>query len=169
MHSKDTQIKQYAHQYLTEILKLVLFLTVPISALFLVVALIYDVLKYDWICSFLPILFGLVVFVFCYIKTRHFAAMIRWQEDLLNVVFQSEPLTQLYPKTLFYQSDDWFIRAGCWGFHRDYIEKTSIHVRNEKSPARSYAIDIYTVDHQKIVIHDMQSGEINKFKLWLQK
>lgn len=166
MYSKDTHIKQYANQYLTEILKLVLFLAVPISALFLVVALIYDVLKYDWICSFLPILFGLVVLFFCYIKTRHFAAMIRWQEDLLNVVFQSEPLTPLYPKTLFYQSDDWFIRAGCWAFHRDYIEKMSIRILNKKSRARSYAVDVYTIDHKKMVLHDMQFGEIKKFKLW---
>ena len=94
--------------------------------------------------------------------------MIHQQEALLGVVFPNIPLAPLHKNTLFYHSNDWFIRAGCWAFHRDYIEKTVIRVLNKKSPAHSYAVDIYTVDHQKIVVHDMQFGEIRKFKLWLR-
>lgn len=168
MSSEKTLINQYAHQYLNTNIKLILFITVPVSFLFFAVALMYDILSNDSICSFFPILCGLISFCFCYVKTLHFAAMIHQQEALLGVVFPNIPLAPLHKNTLFYHSNDWFIRAGCWAFHRDYIEKTVIRVLNKKSPAHSYAVDIYAVDHQKIVVHDMQFGEIRKFKLWLR-
>lgn len=167
MRSENALIAQYAHQYIKAYAKLIFLIAVPLSILFFIVALVYDVRNYDLIGSFLPILCGLAALAFFYIRTLRFAALIHRQEELLNAEFPNTPLAPLYPKTLYYHSDDWFVRAGSWAFHRDYIKKISIRVLNKNSPSRSYKVDVLTTDHKTIILQGMHSGEIKKFKLWI--
>jgi hypothetical protein len=52
--------------------------------------------------------------------------MIFCQEKKFKTSFDKEDLIPLYPKTLFYSSDYWFIKSGCWAFHKSYLNKIKV-------------------------------------------
>jgi len=168
MNKTDTLniIKYYSSLYMKEQFFLVSIITLPISVIFFVVSLYFDVISYDIFVSFTPILFGALVLFFAYLKTNRFKNMIFLQEKVLNVSFDNEKLYPIYPKTLFYFSNSWFIKSGCWAFHKSYLNSIKVLLVNEKNPSMHYIVKLYTVEGYVITDHSMHSGEIKKMKAW---
>ena len=60
------------------------------------------------------------------IMTIRFRKLIRFQENLLNVVFNDDNAIPLFPKSLTYISNSWLIFSGKEAFHKLFIERISI-------------------------------------------
>lgn len=159
-------IEYFSRIYMKEQLFVVSAISVPISAFFFVLSLFYDVLNNDIYTSFIPILLGVCYLCLACFKTFLFKNMIRDQEKYLKVSIDAENLTPLYPKTLLYTSDLWFIKSGCWAFHKAYLKKITVRVIGEKTPSRHYVVEFHTIGGDVITDSYMSSGEIRKLKEW---
>lgn len=154
-----------------EQLLVISMISVPISVLFFVISLFcyfafYDVLNNNVFISLVPILLGTCCLCLTYLKTFHFRNMIRVQEKNPNVSIDEESLTPLYPQTLFYSSNSWFIKSGCWAFHKASLKKIKVRVAGKKIPGRHYVVEFHTIEGSVITDRTMHSGEIQKLKEW---
>ena len=162
-------INYYTSLYMKEQAFLVLIITAPISMLFLVVSLFYNVLEHDVLISFVPQLIGIGYLSVAYLRTIHFRSMILCQEKSLRISFGTEDLTPLYPKTLFYSSDSWFIKSGCWAFHKSYLTEIKVRVVDEKTISSHYAAEFHTIEGSMITDRHLLSGEVRKLKEWYNR
>lgn len=169
MQNTSRFIKQYASAYIAENLILTLIITLPLFMMLFVISLRYNVVTHDLLISLFPLLCGIIYIGFIYARTFRFKNLIHVQEKLLNVSFTDDALKPLYPKTLFYCSESWFMKAGCWAFHRDYLTKITVRVRNENSPARHYVVEFYTTHGKRYIEGNMQVGDIKKLQEWHNK
>ena len=158
-------IKDFISIYMKENAVLASIIVIPIAVLFFVVALFADALNYDMIIAVVPLIFGICQIVFAFLKTKHFKNMILTQEKELELSFEEEIFTPFYPKTLFYSSDSWIVKSGCWAFHRSVLQKISVTVVNEKTPTRHYIVKFYAKD-RVVVDSNLKSSEIKKIKKW---
>lgn len=159
-------IKYYTSLYMKDQAFLVSIITVPISLLFFVVSLFYNVLEHDVFVSFVPVSIGIGYLFVAYIRTIHFRNMILCQEKSLKISFGAEDLTPLYPRTLFYSSDLWFIKSGCWAFHKSYLNKIKVRVESVKTISRHYAVEFHTIEGSIITDRHLLSGEVRKLEEW---
>jgi len=167
--STSKSIKYYSSLYIKNQAFLVSIITIPISMLFFVISLLYNLLEHDVLGSFVPLLIGISYLSVVYIRTFHFRNMIFCQEKKLKTSFDKEDLIPLYPKTLFYSSDYWFIKSGCWAFHKSYLNKIKVRVENEKTISRHYAVEFHTIEGSIIMERHILSGEVRKLKEWYNR
>lgn len=166
MNGQKKTIDEFATQYFRKNLILVLILALPISFLLFVVGLIADVLPYDLLFSLVPLLPGILYLWFIHRKTRAFRKLILRQEYLLGVCFRDSAFVPLYPKTLLYRSDAWFVKAGCWAFHRDHLRAIHVRAVDQKSRASHYVVIFETADGKTWTEKNLHSGDIQKLKAW---
>ena len=158
--------KDFISIYMKENAVLASIIAIPIAVLFFVVALFADALNHDMVLAVVPLLFGMCCIGIVFLKTRYFKHLILTQEKGLEVSFEGEIFTPFYPKTLFYSSDSWIVKSGCWAFHRSFLQKISVTVVNEKSAARHYVVKFYATDGVVVVDNNLGIGEIKKIKKW---
>ena len=159
-------IKHFSSLYMKEQAFLVSIITVPIFILLFIVALLSNVLDRDILVAFVPVSTGIVYLSFAYSRTFRFRTMILRQEKAFKTTFCVKGLTPLYPKTLLYSSDLWFVKSGCWAFHKSYLNKIKVRVEDEKSPGRHYVVEFHTTEGRIITDRTLNSGEIRKLKEW---
>ena len=167
--STSKSIKYYSSLYIKNQTVLVSIITIPISMLFFVISLLYNLLEHDVLVSFVPLLIGICYLSVVYIRTFHFRNMILCQEKKLKISFDAKDLIPLYPKTLFYSSDFWFIKSGCWAFHKSYLNKIKVRVEDDKTINRHYAVEFHTIEGSIITDRHLLSGEVRKLKEWYNR
>lgn len=159
-------IKGFSALYIKEQMKIALIITLPICVLLFATALFTGSPKKDMLMILIPLFSDVVFLCFLYWKTRRFDCMIQNQENHIGACFGEEEFTPLYPKTLFFCSAAWFVKSGCWAFHKDCLKEITVGVTGEKTPARHYVVVFHTIDGKVFTDCNMRSGEIQKLKQW---
>lgn len=162
--------KKYIMLYLKRNAILALGIALPISFLFLVVAIIYDAVPfYDKIAGVLfPIICSFFGFAASSLYVFRFLWLIEKQEKLLNITFCDDGAMPLN-KSITFLSKDWLIHSGSCAFHRKFIKSFSQHKHYGIRVANGYKITVNTVDGHKRCFWTMGSRDIDEYRKWREE
>ena len=164
----ENTISKYINIYLKRNLILIALISVPISFLFFIISLFYDVLDYDVLASFFPIIIGALCFVLSIIYPYRFKRMIKYQEDMYNIEFNDNNAQPLYKNSIIFLSDDWLIISGEYAFYRGYVKSFSQKIYRRRY-GNDYKIIVNAVDGRKYKFWATASHDIDKYREWRLK
>lgn len=160
--------KKYIMIYLKRNALLTLGIALPISLVFMVVSLIYDVYPHDIWSSFIPVVIGFLCFLGSSIFVCRFLWLIEKQEEQFNIVFNDENVKQI-KGTVTFLSEDWLIHAGSCAFYRGYIKSFSSKLYYGVRGGSGYKIIVKTIDGKRYSFWTMSSSDIVRYRKWLKR
>ena len=129
-----------------------------------IVSLIYDVLSYDIVVSFVPFFIALLSVAFSYLYTFRFRRMISEQERTFSVAFDDTAAQHL--ETTIYLSNDWLIYAGSAAFYRGYVKSVTSKTMHALRGGSSNRVTLKTIDGRHYVIWALSSSVVKRIKEW---
>jgi len=160
-------MKKYNILYAKRTARLVLIISAPISILFFTVSLFYNVLEYDILFSFFPILIGLFLWTFNLLHISSAIKLFRLQATQLNVVFDDTNARALYPSSTIFLSDSWFIASGQLYLHKNFIQSITIKTR-KTNRGNNYYCAFKCLDKTH-TIHVDSSASAKWIKCWFKE
>lgn len=158
---------KYVNQYLKRNAVLISFFVLPLTVLFLIAALVLDMLAGNIYLCFIPLAVGLLCFLFSCIRSIKFRLMIRSQEKKYNVIFNDENVRSVGTGGNTYLSDGWLIKAGAYALCREYIVKFSMKtLEGGKAGGVGYKVIAETMDGQLFGFWTASSSDIKIYKDW---
>ena len=138
---------------------------IPVTMVFFIVALRYDVLPFDLLISLIPMAIAAIALCISLYQPMRFVRMIRKQEALLSVTFGAKKFAPLSPRTSYHASPDWFICMGSWAIFRGYAVKVTQQMRGTKT-SRSYYARVDTVDGKTHTLRMESASDLKAFCQW---
>jgi len=157
-------VKKYIKLYIKRNIILALIISTIIFIPFFIVSLLYDVLAYDLVISFVPFVVAFICVLIGLLPIFRFIKMIALQESLYNTIFSDTDVIHL--ETTLYLSKDWLIWAGSCAIYKKHIKSITYNMQIGSSGA-SNRVKLTTVDDKHYVIWCLSKKNVKKIKMWI--
>ena len=136
-----------------------------ISLLFLIVALFADSLSYDLLVSLVFLFIGLLLWALNLLRIPFAIRLFKVQATQLNVTFDDSDAKALYPSSMIFLTNSWFIASGRLYLHKDFIQ--SMTVKTRKSAKGNDYYCVFKSNDGTHTIHVDSSSSAKKIKNWV--
>ena len=160
---KDSEGLKYIQTYIKRNIRLALICAVICFVPLFITSLVYDVLWYDMLVSFIPFLFAGICVLISLLPVSRFRNMISYQESLYGIQFPKDRAEHL--ETTLYLSKDWLIWAGSCAFYGDYVKSIKYDPVVSRA-GTSCKLTITIVEHDEFTIWCLSYATQNKIRAW---
>ena len=157
-------MKKYDLIYMKRVAIFIGVISLLLTAVLMVVALVHDTLSSEFFTCLAPLLVGALVFALRLVRIPSAHRLAKEQIEALGVTFDDTNAKPLYPKSNIFLSDNWMIAGGRLYLHRDYIRRISVKARPWKT-RKDYYLLIQCLDGQHKLFVD-SSANAKKIKAW---
>lgn len=159
-------MKKYNLLFIRHVAVFVGVISLSLSLLLFVVALIFDTLKSQFLACLYPLFIGALVWAASLARMPRAWRLVKAQKATLGVEFDDTGATPLYPKSGIFLCDTWLIAAGRLYLHRDFIQGVSVRARPWKGRKDYYCLfRCRDGDHRLFVD---SSASAKKIKAWFE-
>ena len=133
-------MRKYNLLYVKRVAAWVAVISISLTLLFLIAALISRTLQTQFLTCLSPISVGMIVWAASLSRMPFANRLVNEQKGVLGVDFDDTGAAPLYPKSGIFLSDNWLIASGRLYLHRNFILNVAIEARPFKGRKDYYCL-----------------------------
>ena len=157
-------MRKYNLLYMKRVAVWVAAISISLTLLFLIVALISHTLPSQLLACLSPLSVGVIVWAASLSRMPFAHRLVNEQKGVLGVEFDDTGAAPLYPKSGVFLSDNWLIASGRLYLHRAFIQSVSVRARPFKGRKDYYCLFKCRGGDHKLFVDSSASAQ--KIKAW---